>query len=126
MPLVRIDMLRGTSAEYRRQVGDAVHAALIDFGAPPEDKFQVITEHDPDNFRFSSNYLGINRSDALIIVQITAVAGRTTAGKRALYVAVADGLVAAVKLRREDVFVSLVEVAKDNWSFGLGLAQYAD
>ncbi len=124
MPLVRIDMMRGTPAAYRQQVGDVIYAALLGFGAPEGDRFQIITEHNSGNFHYAPNYLGIERTDALIVLQITAVEGRTVEQKRALYLAIADGL-AAIGHRREDVLINLVETAKADWSFGLGLAQYA-
>ena len=125
MPLVRIDMLRGSTAARKRLISGVVYDALIEFGAPRDDKFQIITEHDAENFLFAPNYLGIERSEALVIIQITAVEGRSIEQRRALYLAIADGLHTAVGLRREDVLINLVEVAKANWSFGLGLAQYA-
>ena len=92
---------------------------------PENDRFQLITEHDEANFVFDADYLGIHRSDDLIIIQVTWNEGRTVAQKQAFYKAIADGLHTAVDLRREDVFINLVEVKKENWSFGNGEAQYA-
>jgi phenylpyruvate tautomerase PptA (4-oxalocrotonate tautomerase family) len=85
----------------------------------------VIAEHDSENFVFDRNYLDIRRSEDLVIIQITWNEGRTVDQKKALYKAIADGLEARLSLRREDVFVSLVEVKRENWSFGNGIAQYA-
>jgi 4-oxalocrotonate tautomerase len=51
--------------------------------------------------------------------------GRTLDQKRAFYKAVADGLHQRLDVRREDVLINLVEVRKENWSFGNGEAQYA-
>lgn len=125
MPLVRIDMRRGSTVEFKRQVSETVYDALLGFGAPEDDRFQVIAEHEPEAFVYAPNYLGIERTAALVMIQITAVAGRDIDQKRRLYLAIANGLHAAVGLRREDVLINLVEVPKENWSFGLGLAQYA-
>ncbi|MDB5655157.1 MAG: tautomerase [Tardiphaga sp.] len=125
MPLVRIDLRKGKDAGYRRAIGRVVYQALIGVGVPEDDRFQVIGEHDADGLQFAPDYLGIHRSDDLVIIQITWNEGRATAQKQALYKAIADGLHAAVGLRREDVLISLVEVKKENWSFGNGLAQYA-
>lgn len=125
MPLVRIDLIRGKPDEYRRAVGDAVYRALLGFGAPADDQFQIIEEHDPDGFIYAPRYLGIERSDDLLIIQITLVQGRSVEMKRAFYKSLADELQEAVAIRREDVFINLVEVAKENWSFGGGVAQYA-
>jgi 4-oxalocrotonate tautomerase len=60
-----------------------------------------------------------------VIIQITWNEGRTVDQKKALYKAIADGLATRLSLRREDVFVQLIEVKRENWSFGNGIAQYA-
>lgn len=125
MPFVRIDLRRGRSAEERQRIGRAVHEALAGVGVPSDDRFQVIQEHDEDGLVFDRGYLGIDRTDDFIAIQITWNDGRSLEQKRALYRAIADGLHAQVGLRPEDVFISLVEVKKENWSFGNGEAQYA-
>jgi 4-oxalocrotonate tautomerase len=125
MPLVRIDLRKGKDATYREQIGLIVHDALISVGVPKDDRFQVISEHEPPSFVFDPTYLGIRRSEDLVVIQITWNEGRTVEQKKALYKAIADGLAAKLGLRREDVFVSLVEVRRENWSFGNGIAQYA-
>ena len=126
MPLVRISVLKGKSRDYRRKVGDAVHRALVEtIGVPEKDRFQVITDHWPDEFIYDPQYLGIRRSDDLVIIQATISSGRTLEMKRALFRRIAANLGDAVGLRPEDVWINLVEVAKENWSFGNGLASYA-
>jgi 4-oxalocrotonate tautomerase len=126
MPLVRIDLLQGKSAEYRQAVGNAIHEALIaTFSVPNDDRFQIITEHAPDNFIVNASYLGIQRTADCVIIQLTVNDTRTVEQKRALFKAIADNLNRQVGLRREDVLVSLLEVRKENWSFGNGEAQYA-
>ena len=125
MPLVRIALLKGKRPAYRREIGDAVHRALVaSIGVPPLDRFQVIAEHDPDDFVYDPQYLGIRRTRDLVIIQITLSVGRSLGQKRQLYRAIADNL-AALGMRREDVWINLVEVAKENWSFGNGVASYA-
>ena len=126
MPLVRISLAKGKPEAYRRKVGDAVHRALVEaVGVPPLDRFQLLTEHEPGDLVYDSNYLGIARSGDLVIVQITLSAGRTLEQKRALYRRIAANLAAAVGLRPQDAWINLVEVAKENWSFGNGVASYA-
>jgi len=126
MPFVRIDLLEGKTLEYRAQVGQVVYQAMLDtLGVPKDDRFQVITEHPKAGLQFDRSYLGIHRSDDCIFVQITLNSGRSTELKQRFYQAVADGLHESLSLRREDVFINLVEVAKENWSFGNGEAQYA-
>ena len=125
MPLVRIHLVKGRSVEQRRSIGDAVHRALVEtIGVPERDRFQLITEHSVADLVYDREYLGIKRTDGIAIIQITLSTGRTPAQKRALFRRVADHL-AALDIRREDVWINLVEVAKENWSFGLGLASYA-
>jgi phenylpyruvate tautomerase PptA (4-oxalocrotonate tautomerase family) len=92
---------------------------------PQNDRFQIINEHEGANFLFDPDYLGIHRSDDLVVIQITWNEGRTLEQKKALYRAIADGLKAALALRPQDVLINLVEVKKENWSFGNGVAQYA-
>lgn len=125
MPLVRIDLPAGKPADYRSAVAEVVYAAMIEtLNVPKDDRFQVITEHAPGNLVIDPTYLGIERSGDAIIIQITLNEGRTLERKQAFYKAVADGLQERVRLRREDVVINLVEVKKENWSFGNGIAQY--
>ena len=125
MPLVRVSLLKGKPAEFRRKVGDAVHRALVDtIQVPAADRFQVLTEHERGDLVYDPGYLGIARTQDIAIIQITISAGRSLEKKRALYRHIADNL-AALGLRREDVWINLIEVAKENWSFGNGLASYA-
>jgi phenylpyruvate tautomerase PptA (4-oxalocrotonate tautomerase family) len=126
MPLVRIDLPRGKSPEYRRTLGDVVYDAMIQtINVPANDRFQVITEHPPDELVIDRTYLGIERSADCVLIQVFLNEGRTTELKKAFYRAVADGLHQRLGLRKQDVFIALVEVKKENWSFGNGEAQYA-
>lgn len=125
MPLVRIDLLQGKSPEYRAQVGEVVYQAMLEtINVPDKDRFQVITEHAKADMPFDREYLGIHRTDDCIFIQITLNTGRTIEMKQRLYRAIAEGLRERLNLRMEDVFINLVEVAKENWSFGNGEAQY--
>ena len=126
MPLVRISLLQGKNAEYRKKIGEVVHQAMVEtINCPALDRFQQITEHPKENFVYAPVYLDIPHSDDLIIIQITLNEGRSVEQKQALYKAIAEGLNQAVGVKLQDVFVSLVEVKKENWSFGNGIAQYA-
>ena len=126
MPLVRIDLIRGKSAEYRKTVGEIVYNAMRDLiNVPKDDKFQIITEHAPEDLNFAESYLGNTYSQDIIFIQITLNAGRSVEMKKAFYKRIADELNAQIKVRRDDVWINLVEVAKENWSFGGGIAQYA-
>jgi 4-oxalocrotonate tautomerase len=126
VPLARIDLAEGQSADYRGTIGEVVYDALVEIlKVPKDDRFQVITEHPAEDFIFDPNYLGIQRSKDCVFIQVTLNAGRTVDQKCAFYKAIADGLYVRLSLRREDVFISLIEVSKENWSFGNGQAQYA-
>jgi phenylpyruvate tautomerase PptA (4-oxalocrotonate tautomerase family) len=125
MPLVRIDLRKGKDASYRQEIGRVVYEAMVSVGVPATDRFEIIGEHDADNFLFDPTYLGINRTDDLLMIQITWNEGRMVEQKKQLYKAIADGLTRSPGIRPEDVFINLVEVKKENWSFGKGVAQYA-
>lgn len=126
MPFVRIDLKQGKSPDYRATIGEVIYDAMIEtLGVPKNDRFQVITEHPAESFIFDPSYLGIQRTKDCIFIQVTLNDGRSVEQKRAFYKAIADGLHERLKLRREDAFINLVEVKKENWSFGNGEAQYA-
>jgi 4-oxalocrotonate tautomerase len=125
MPFVRIDLPAGKSDQHRRSIGDVVYDALLTIGVPKNDRFQAITEHAPGGLILDPTYLGIERSADALFIQITLNEGRTLDQKRGLYKSIADGLHERLKMRREDVSINLVEVRKDNWSYGNGEAQYA-
>jgi phenylpyruvate tautomerase PptA (4-oxalocrotonate tautomerase family) len=126
MPLVRIDLKKGKDATYRQEVSRIVYEAMVAFAnVPKNDRFLIVNEHEVENFIFDPDYLDIHRSGDLIMVQIVFNEGRSLDQKKALYKAIADGLSMALNVRPEDVFINLVEVKKENWSFGNGIAQYA-
>jgi phenylpyruvate tautomerase PptA (4-oxalocrotonate tautomerase family) len=127
MPLVRISLLKDKPAEFRRQLGEIVYRTMVDtIKVPPKDNFHIITEHDEDSLIYDPDYLDIRRSDGIVIIQITLNEGRTVELKKAFYAKLAERLNDELAIRMEDVFVSLVEVKKENWSFGNGIAQYAE
>ncbi|QXX73353.1 tautomerase family protein [Methylovirgula sp. HY1] len=126
MPLTRVSLRKGKSSAYKRAVLDHVYAAMREaFNVPEEDRFMLIDEHDADGFAYSTNYLGIARDDDLVIIQITANNTRTVEQKKALFAAIAEKLGRDPGIRPENIFINLVEVPKENWSFGNGIAQYA-
>jgi len=127
MPLVRIDLCQGTSSEYRKSIAEGVHQAMVEsLAIPPDDQFQVITEHPPEGMNFNSNYLGVPHSEKIVFVQITMSAGRKPQQKRKLFKRMAELLEASPGLQPQDLIINLVEVAWENWSFGNGEAHYMD
>lgn len=127
MPLVRIDLRHGTSPEYRKDLGDGVHRAMLEVLAiPPDDRFQVISEHSPSGLIYDPQYLGVHRTDRVVLVQITMSFGRKPQQKRKLFQRMSEILAEAPGLAPEDLVINLVETSWENWSFGKGQAQYMD
>ena len=127
MPLVNIHLMQGKPVEFRRRVGEIVYQTMMDtINVPPKDNFQIITEHDRNHLVYDPEYLNIQRTDGIVMIQITLNEGRTTERKKEFYKRLAERLHVELDIRMEDVFISLVEVNKENWSFGNGVAQYAE
>jgi phenylpyruvate tautomerase PptA (4-oxalocrotonate tautomerase family) len=125
MPLVRISLKEGRSPSDLSAISEAIHRAMVEtINVPPDDRFQILQEHSPQTLVADRLYLGIERSENVVIIQITLNLGRTVEQKRALYRAIADNLASSPGLRREDILISLVEVPKENWSFGNGEMSY--
>ncbi len=109
MPLVRISLRKGKPPAYRAALGEGVYEALrATFDVPADDRFVLVSEHDETDFDYGRTYLGIERSDDLVIIQLTASATRTVEQKRALFAAIAERLALKPGLRREDIFINLV------------------
>lgn len=126
MPLTRISLRRGKPPQYRKAIMDGVYQAMREtFIVPEDDRFMTVTQHDADEFLYGANYLGIARSDDLVLIQLTVSNTRTVEQKKALFAAIAKKLGENPGVRPQDVFINLVEVVKENWSFGHGEAQYA-
>lgn len=126
MPFARVFIRRGETREYRQAILDNLYDAMVEsFNVPEDDKFMVIDEYDPENFVFSKTYMNIARSDKFVLIQLTVSNTRTIEQKKALYARIVERLNQQPGIRPEDIFVNLVEVNKENWSFGHGLAQYA-
>jgi len=126
MPLVRVEIKKHADPTFAKRIGEQIYAAMRStINVPEHDNFQILNEHDGEHFIFDPQYLGIQRSDQLVIIQITLNEGRTLEQKKALYQTIAHSLNSQLGIRLEDVFINLVEVKKENWSFGNGIAQYA-
>jgi 4-oxalocrotonate tautomerase len=125
MPLVRIDLARGKPAHYRKALGDIIYRAMTEvINVPQNDKFQIITEHAPEELNITPSYMGVHYSPDVVLIQVTLSQGRTVEQKAAFYKRIATDLHRELKLDPQNVFIILVEVAKENWSFGNGIAQY--
>jgi 4-oxalocrotonate tautomerase len=127
VPLVRINLSKSASAETVRTVSDVVYDAMINVAnVPANDKFQIITRHADDELVYPADgYLGITYTPSIVFIQVTWNAGRTIEVKKAFYKAVAEGISTKAGIRIQDVFISLIDVAREDWSFGNGEMQYA-
>ena len=126
MPLTRVSLIKGKSIAYRAAILDGLYRAMREtFDVPDDDRFMTITEHDPADFLYGQHYLGIERSGDLVLIQLTVSNTRPAVQKQALFARIVEHLTANPGLRPEDIFINLVEVKPENWSFGYGLAQYA-
>lgn len=127
MPLVRISFMKGKPEGFGSKVAAIVYGTMVDtINVPPKDNFQIINEHDKESLIYDPEYLDIPRSDGIIFIQITLNEGRTVTLKKTFYKTLAERLQRELGVQPEDVFINLVEVKKENWSFGNGIAQYAD
>ena len=125
MPLVRISLVRGKSPDYIRAISDGIQRGLVEaYEAPVDDRFQIVQQHEREDFIYDSDYLGIHRTDDLVVIHIVASNWRDTPKKKALYKAVTDNLVKDPGLRPEDVLIVLSPNGREDWSFGNGIATY--
>lgn len=125
MPLVRVDIQQNPDPTFAKRIGKHIYAALRScIDVPEHDNFQILTEHDSQHLVYDPQYLGIQRSDGVVFIQITISEGRSIEKKQLLFKTIAESLHTQLAVRLEDVFINLVEVKKENWSFGNGIAQY--
>ena len=125
MPLVQVSLRRGKPDAYHQAIFDGVYRAMREtFNVPEDDRFMAITEHDASTFSVSPTYFGIARSEDAILLQLTVSNTRTREQNQALYRRIVEVLQERPGVRPEDVFINLVEVLPENWSFGHGIAQY--
>ncbi len=124
MPVTRIAVRRGKSDEYKQALLDEIYEAMRETVALKEgDRFMAITEHGPQEFAYG-NFLGIDRSDDLVQIQIFWAPGKSVAQKLAMYKRIVERLGGNPGLRSEDVLISVNETAAENWSFGNGETQF--
>ena len=127
MPLVRISLPQKTPADDLAAVSSAIHNALVaSFNVPQADLFQAIHRHSPQELVCTPAFLGIQHSQHVVMVQISCSPGRTLDMKKALYAQISSGIAATSTFKAEDVIINLLETSRENWSFGLGIAQYAN
>ena len=126
MPIVHISLGAGKPEAYRQAIFDGLYRAMREtLSVPEDDQFMTISEHDAANLRYGASCFGITRSDDVVFIQITVFNTRTAEQKKALFRRTAELLGESPGIRPENVFVNVLESAKENWSVGHGLAQFA-
>ena len=127
MPLTRISLRRGKPEAYKAAIRQGLHEAMREtFAVPENDRFMIVKELSPENFDYDRGYMGIARTDDFVVIQLTVSDTRSFEQKAALFARIVEKLAAAPGIRPEDVFINLVEVKREDWSFGHGRAQYAE
>ena len=125
MPLIRISMRRGRPASEPAAIVEGVYKALREtFEVPEGDLFALVHQHDAGDFIYNANYFGFDRSDAMVVIQLTVSASRGVTQKKELFAKIHENLRRDPGLRSDDIFINLVETARENWSFGDGIAHY--
>jgi phenylpyruvate tautomerase PptA (4-oxalocrotonate tautomerase family) len=125
MPLVRIDIGSDARVGLANEVGEIVYRAMIEeINVPEDDRFQILTSHESNRLVYPKSYLGIEYSAGIVFIQITLNQGRSTELKKRFYQRIASDCANQLGLRQQDIFINLIEVSKENWSFGNGEMQY--
>ncbi len=124
MPLVRIDINQGRTAEDLQRLSRGIHDAILaEYGIPERDYFHILTEHPEGQILAQDAGLGFERTRGIVMIQIFTQGGRSQEAKQSLFASVASKL-AEVGVAGEDVFIGYVENTAGDWSFGFGRAQY--
>ena len=126
MPRTTITMIEGKPSEYKSKIYNSIYDGMrAAFNIPEDDIFMSINEVTRENICYSKGYMGSTRTDDILMIEIIASDTRTIEQKKALYSSIVQNLIKNIKIRSEDIFINLIGVDKENWSFGNGLAQYA-
>jgi phenylpyruvate tautomerase PptA (4-oxalocrotonate tautomerase family) len=127
MPLARIDVAADTSAETVKIIGAVIYEAMTGVAnVPANDRYQIVTRHAKEELIYpEEGYLGVTYTPQIVFIQVTWNAGRSIEVKKAFYKAIADGIHERAGIRKEDVFITLIDVQREDWSFGNGEMQYA-
>jgi 4-oxalocrotonate tautomerase len=124
MPLAKVSLLKGKTKEYKQAVHDGLYDALRNFGMGENALCMLINEYEKENFMFPKNYHGVEHTDDIIMIEITANNTRTQDQKKALYADIVSMIVEKTNVRKEDILINIIEVLKDNWSMGNGVAAF--
>jgi 4-oxalocrotonate tautomerase len=124
MPVTRISIREGKAPAYKQALMDEIYEAMRETVAIKDgDRFMAITEHGQHEFAYGP-FLGIDRGDDLVQIQVFWAPGKTVDAKLAMYKKIVERLGTNPGVRPEDVLIAVVETAAENWSFGNGETQF--
>ncbi|MFM9433219.1 phenylpyruvate tautomerase PptA (4-oxalocrotonate tautomerase family) [Janthinobacterium sp. CG_23.3] len=123
MPMTRISLLKGKPPAYLQALSDSLDRALVEaFEVPPNDRFQLIHQHEANELIFDRHYMGGPRSDDFTVFAISAGRPRSDATRAAFFRRLVELLAEAPGMRPEDVMVSITTSESNEWSLGGGNA----
>jgi phenylpyruvate tautomerase PptA (4-oxalocrotonate tautomerase family) len=123
--MTRVALRKGKSGPYKQALLEGIYQAMrTTCHIGDGDRFMSITEHEASEFAYGENYLGIQRSDDLVQIQIFWSPGKTVPMKQALYKEIVELLGRNPGVRPEDCFICVFEAPAENWSFGNGETQF--
>ncbi len=126
MPLLYFNVLEGrTDAELQTMLDAAHRAMLAAFKVPERDRYQIVNEYKPSRMIIEDTGLGIPRTDKVVVVQVVS-RPRSKKAKQKFYKLLAEELQTSCGIAPTDVMVSIVENSDEDWSFGLGRAQFLE
>lgn len=124
MPLLCFDLIQGRSENQIQKILDVTHEVLVkSFDVPERDRYQIVREHAPSRVIVEDSGLGIVRTRNMLVHQVT-TRPRSRAMKQAFYSSLVEKLDAACGIVPSDVLVTFVTNTDEDWSFGLGRAQF--
>ena len=128
MPVFHAHIPKGRFArEQKIAIGNALNQSLVQaLGIPPGDRFVILSEHGDDELFIDPTFMGMNRTPNAMIISILVGAHRPSSDKKALMAKIPELLQEAADISPDDVFIAIVPVPNENFSFGRGVAQLAD
>jgi len=124
MPLLCFDLIQGRSENQIKRILDVTHQVMVNaFSVPERDRYQIVREHAPSRMIVEDTGLGIKRTANMLVLQVT-TRPRSRVMKQAFYRSLVEKLEAACGIAPSDVVVTFVTNTDEDWSFGLGHAQF--
>jgi hypothetical protein len=124
MPLLRVDLYEGRTDAELKTLLDALHRAMLAaFKVPARDRYQIVTEHKSSRMIMEDTGLDIPRTDKFVFIQIT-TRPRSREMKETFYTLAVEELQKCCGISPSDVMINMITCGDEDWSFGLGRAQF--